>query len=119
MMEKRIIRKICEITTVYKDIVADKLVELINRAKEDIIKQYPEAVNYNIKVCFKYDCMEEYDINKAILYLEYFREETDSEYNDRLDAENKKRNAELMRIYKEVDDNKNAIIEYLRSKGEI
>lgn len=117
IMEKKIVRRTDYITTIYKDIYADKLIDLINNAKKDIINQYPESAAYNIKVLFRYDIDNQYDYESAILSIEYFRKETDIEYNDRINIENAKRRAELEKIYKEVDTNKEVIIEYLKQIG--
>lgn len=116
-MEKKIVRRTEYITTIYKDIYADTLIDSINKAKKDIINRYPESAEYNIKVLFRYDIDNQYDYECAILSIEYFRKETDTEYNDRINTENAIRKAELEKIYKGVDTNKEVIIEYLKQIG--
>lgn len=116
-MEKKIIAEHYYVGTIYGDIVYTELMNMLERAKKDIELLYPEVLTNGHPMRVEFDNDTEYcDIEVNIIYI---RNETDAEYEARLNKDLKIKAANTMALRKNIDANKEEVIEYLKSIGAI
>lgn len=97
------------------EIEVDKLINLIEKRKKNIIDKYPEASDNPINMIFRYD--DEYD--EIDIIIRHFRYETDSEYRCRMRAKEHEYNRKIRELQDKINDNKEEAINYLKSIGAI
>lgn len=116
MEEKNLITGFIDIMTMYgDDIDVNVFIENLTKGKNHILNTYPESSNWPIRV--ELDCNEEY--GEHTFRLRFTRFETDKEYKARVSADIKRKDIATLELYKKIRENKEEVINYLKSIGEI
>lgn len=113
-MEKNLVYKESLIYIIYSDIELNTFLTKVNQVKEAILQISPEAADHTMRLEFSYGV--DYDVEVS---LGYYRYETDEEYQKRITKPERDRQERLNKLYAQIEQDKEAVIDYLKAKGVI
>ena len=116
-MEKKLLSRHEYVGTIYNDIVLDDFINMVNVAKNNIKLCSPESLTNGHPIRIEFDYDEdggEIDVN-----IIYYRHETDEEYKKRVSEDIKRKDIATLELHKKIRENKEEVIKYLKSIGEI
>lgn len=109
MGQKEVVKN-AYVCSIYGSISYEDFIEYVEEIKNDILKKYPEAFNWNLEFFYKEDLAE----TDVLLY--YRRLETPDEMYQRLQSETIAKDIKLAQIHNFVDANKEEILKYLNKQ---
>lgn len=108
-MEKKLVYKESLIDIIYSDIELNTFLTKVNQVKEAVLQMSPEAADHKMRL--EFDDIE--------VFLGYYRYETDEEYQKRITKSERDRQERLNKLYAQIEQDKEAVIDYLKAKGAI
>ena len=115
-MEKKIISAAHYIGVVYGDVFVDDLINMLVKAKESVC-EYTNVIKDDPTKSMRVEFTE--DDGDLEMHLRYYRYESDREYRDRIEKENKKEEMRKADLHKMIKSDVEETIAYLKSIGAI
>lgn len=112
-MEKNLIYTKTVIKRVFDDVELTTFFKNVIQVQEKTLEMFPEAANHKIRL--EFDEEDDY----IVVSLGYYRYETDEEYHHRITKPERERQDRLNKLYAQIEQDKEAVIDYLKTKGEI
>lgn len=113
-MEKKLVYKETLIYFIDIDIELNNFLTKVNQVKESVLQMSPEAANHQMRL--EFDCGVDYEVKVS---LSYYRYETDEEYQKRITKPERDRQDRLNKLYAQIEQDKEAAIDYLKTTGAI
>ena len=111
-MEKKLVYKETLIDVIDLEIELNTFLTKVNQIKEVVLQMSPEAANHEMRL--ELDCGIDYEFKVS---LGYYRYETDEEYQKRITKPERERQNRLNKLYAQIEQDKEAAIDYLKSTG--